>query len=155
MRKPTWEAVRDVFAVDGGLRDIYVFDTGMDDWQRMLEQLDAAGYQLRSFRDGQPTELPTNAAEEFSDRNECSRMLSVFFDGVQANSHFFSPEEIEFDLDPREIRAQEQLDAIIRFMHFLANTTEKESVLTPENGRANVVFRVRPHDSNVEYAPPG
>ena len=88
MSNPSWEAVRDEFAVDGSLRDIYVFDTSMDDWQRMLEQLVAAGYQLRSFRDGQPTGMPSNAAEVFFDRNECTRMISVFSDGLQANCHF-------------------------------------------------------------------
>lgn len=43
--------------------------------------------------------MPTAAADAFPADGEADRMLSVKFAGVQANCHFFTRDEIEFDID--------------------------------------------------------
>jgi hypothetical protein len=146
-----WDAVREEFAFDdGSWRDIYVLGTDMATWQRMLDGLRAAGYDMAYFRDLQPTELPAEAKQAFPPPDECNRLLSVRFAGVLANCHFFTPEEIEFDIDPREVKGQEQLDALLGFMHCLAEAAAKEAILTAENCPEIVILRVRPGQSAVE-----
>src|ERR1700682_724912 len=146
-----WDTVRNEFDFDGSWRDIYVFRTDMADWQRMLDAIRAAGYTLVYFRDNQPTELPGDASQAFALTGECDRLLSVWFANVQANCHFFTDEEIEFDIDPREVKGQQQLDALLGFMHCLAEAVGKETVLTAENCPEAVVFRVRPGKGTIEY----
>jgi hypothetical protein len=146
-----WETVAPEFASDGSWRDIYVFDVDLQAWQRALDALRQARYELVYHSAGAVTELPTAAADAFPAEGEADRMLSVKFAGVQANCHFFTRDEIEFDIDPREVQGQTQLDALLAFMRLLADATGKDAVLTPENCPEIVVFRRRPNQSGVEY----
>src|SRR5690349_16829342 len=127
-----WDAVRDELAFDGSLLDIFVLGTDMAGWQRMLDGLRAARYDLSYFRAGETAELPTIAEEAFPVEGECDRMLSVRFCGMLANCHFFVPGEIEFDIDPRELIGQPQLDGVFAFMRFLAESVGQDAVLCPE-----------------------
>lgn len=146
-----WDDVREEFAFDGSWRDIYVLGTDMADWQRMLDALRQADYNLAYFRNSQPSELPAEAAQAFPLPEACDRLLAVRFAGVQANCHFFTSEEIEFDIDPREVKGQEQLGALFGFMRCLAETVGKEAILTAENYPEIIIFRVRPGQSAVEH----
>lgn len=150
MASMVWEAVRDEFAFDGSWRDVYVLGTDMGDWQRMLDGLRSAGYDLVYLRDGETTDLPTHAEDAFPLEGESDRLLAVHFGGVQANCHFFTPEEIEFDIDPREVGGQAQLDALLGFMWSLATSVGREAILCPENCSEIVIFRVPP-DGAVEH----
>lgn len=151
MDEIAWETVRQEFAFDGSWRDIYVFGTTIADWQRMFDTIRSADYRLTYFRAGQPTELPTKAADAFPLPDECDRRLSVWFADVLANCHFFTVEEIEFDIDPREVKGQLELDALLRFMRCLAQATDNEVVLTAENMPEIVIFRVPPGNAAIEY----
>ena len=146
-----WNAVSDDFAFDGSWRDIYVFRTDIADWQRTLDAIQANGYTLTYFRDNQPTELPANASRAFPQPGDCDRRLSVSFAGVQVNCHFFTVDEIEFDIDPREVKGQKELDALFRFMRCVAGAVGKETVLTAENCPEVVIFRVFPGRTAIEY----
>jgi len=146
-----WDAVCDEFVFDGSWRDIYLFRTEIADWQRMLDALREAGYSMAYFRDGQSTELPHDASQAFPLPEQCDRHLSVRFADVQANCHFFTVEEIEFDIDPREVKGQRQLDALFAFMRRLAEAVSKEAVLTPENSPDTIIFRVRPGQPTIAY----
>jgi len=147
----SWEAVHREFYCDGSWRDIYVLGTNMDDWQRMLDAVRASPYQVQYFRHSKPVELPAEAAEAFPLPDECDRLLSVTFSGVLANCFFFTDDEIEFDIDPREIKGQDELDSLLEFMHRLADGVGKDAILTPENMREIVIFRVRPGGADAEW----
>jgi hypothetical protein len=150
-----WKAVRHEFVFDGSWRDIYVLGTDMAAWQRMLDGLRSAGYDLTYFRDSKPTELPATAVDAFPPLNgDYSCLLSVRFSGVLANCHFFTPKEIEFDIDPREVTGQAQLDPLLDFMRCLAASVGQDVILCPENSSHFVIFRVR-SNGVVEYSAPG
>lgn len=146
-----WETVREEFAFDGSLRDIYVLGTTIADWQRMLDAIRVTGYRLTYFRAEQPTEIPTKAEDAFPLPNQADRRLSLWFADVLANCHFFTVEEIEFDIDPREVKSQHELNALFDFMRCLAQATNKEVVLTGENMRKIVIFRVAPGNAAIDY----
>ena len=146
-----WEKVRKEFEFDGSWRDIYIFETTMSDWQRMLNAVRRVPHHVEYFRGGQPTEFPVEAIDAFPLDGECDRLLSVSFAGLLANCHFFSTEEIEFDIDPREVKGQSELDALFGFMRMLADAIGKEVVLTPENFRNAIIFRVRSGTDEVEW----
>lgn len=146
-----WDAVSGEFAFDGSWRDIYVLGTDMADWQRILDALRQADYDLAYFRENLPAELPAEAPQAFPLSGACDRLLAVRFAGVQANCHFFTPEEIEFDIDPREVQGQEQLDAVFGFMRCITDAVGKEAILTAENSPEIIIFRVRPGQSAIEH----
>jgi len=51
---------------------------------------------------------------------------------MQLNCHFFQNDDIELDLDPREVTGQAQLDALLEFMRDIGRTTSASVVLTPK-----------------------
>jgi hypothetical protein len=150
MSRLCWKAVRDVFAFDGSWRDVYVLGTDVAAWQRTLDALRAAGYDLSYFRDHQPVQLPADVTEVFPLPDESSRMLSVRFGGILANCHFFTTEAIRFDVDPREVTGPDQLNALFGFMRCLATAVSKEAVLTDEGCPQGVYFRVPPGSAGIE-----
>jgi len=141
MQGLAWGAVQEEFAFDGSWRDIYVLNTDMLAWQRMLDGLRTARYDLSYFRESKAAELPSCAEEPFPLEGECNRRLSARFCGVLANCHFFTKDEIEFDIDPREVFGQSQLDGLFGFMRCLAESVGKDAILCPENCSKIVVFR--------------
>src|SRR5689334_6636647 len=129
MDRLAWETVADEFAFDGSWRDIYILDTDMAAWQCVLDRLRQAEYDLVYYRDGEVSELPYAITDAFPAEGEAGLLLSVRFADVRANCHFFTPNEIEFDIDPREVQGQRQLEALLTFMRLLANTTHREAIL--------------------------
>ncbi len=150
-----WNQVSGEFYCDGSWRDIYVLGTGIEHWQRALDALRSSPFRMRYFRAGIECSLPSNAAEAFPEPGWVDRLLSVDLHGPIAHTHFFTETEIEFDLDPGEVGRQSELDTILQFMHMIANATERETILTPENQADIAIFRVRPNDTSVDYTPFG
>jgi hypothetical protein len=146
-----WNDVRGEFAFDGSWRDIYILNATLSDWQRMLDGLRASGFDLGYQLDGQPAEFPSSAESAFALVEEHSQLLSVRFAGILANCHFFTPNEIEFDIDPREITGQERLDSLLGFMQFLTDCVGKEVVLSSENCPESVIIRVRTAEPRIEH----
>ncbi len=146
-----WETVAHEFAFDGSWRDIYVFDTDIEAWQRVLDELRRSRCDLVFRRAGEVSELPVAAVDAFPAEGQADQMLSITFAGVLANCHFFAREEIEFDIDPRDVQGQVQLEGVFAFMRLLSDATGKDAVLTPENCREIVVFRSLPGRSEIEY----
>jgi len=150
-----WNHVGGEFYRDGSWRDIHVLETGIEHWQRALDALRSSPFRLQYFRGGVECPLPADAADAFPDPDYADRLLSVDLHGPIANTHFFTEKEIEFDLDPKQVSGQRELDSILQFMHLLAAATKREAILTPENAEHIAIFRVRPDDPNVEYTPCG
>ena len=155
MSSLAWKAVQSKFLFDGSWQDIYVLGTDVAGWQRMLDGLRSADYDLRYFRDNNPTELPARAEDAFPNEREYCPLLSVQFCGILANCHFFSFEEIEFDVDPWEVSGQAQLDALLEFMRCLAAAVGQDAILCPENLPKSVIIRVTPEGRFEHHAVSG
>jgi hypothetical protein len=78
--------------------------------------------------------------------------MSVSAGSVQLNCHFFCANEIEFDLDPREVHGQADLDALLSFMEMIAVATAKPVLMTPENMHDSPFIRVVSPET-AEYIP--
>lgn len=129
-----WERYKDAFAWDGSLRDLYVRGTNEHDWQAMLTFLRSSACALRFSVDGEPRPLPGRVADIFAlDANPLGTALSVDGDHLALMCHFFAPDEIEFDLDPRAIDSQAQYSRLLGFIRALGHAVGKAVILTPEN----------------------
>jgi hypothetical protein len=146
----TWDVVKSEFEWEGSWRDIYVLDTGYGDWQRALDAIRASNLSFTFRVRDDVRNVPTSIHDIFALGSTTALLLSVFVRGVQLNCHFFCESEIEFDLDPREMRSQCELDAVLEFMKTLAGATGKTTVMTPENVSDAPFIRVEP-SGDVEY----
>ena len=70
-----WDSYREAFECDGSLRDIYVFNTNLNDWQKFFEFLEEKGYECK-LNDRHYT-LPLVAQSLFVSPDKESNLLTV------------------------------------------------------------------------------
>jgi hypothetical protein len=133
MMDASWERVAPDFEPDGSLRDIYVQNATLADWEATF-QLIRRDYAPATYtRDGEPAALPASAAEALAERDTATVALDFDVAGVEMACHFFSPKEIEFDLPPEQVNSRERFAAVQGFLRALATTLGKSVLLSPES----------------------
>ena len=126
-----YEDLRTEFEVDGSLRDIYAFNTTLIEWNRVLDLFPRVG-RVTYFRDAEEAPLPSAAEQIFADVAH-AKLLRCDLGGPVINAHFFTPDEIELDVDPCEITTQTDLDLVLDFCARLAREIQRDLRITPEN----------------------
>ncbi len=135
-----WEDYKIEFEPDGSLRDIYIKGVDISDWQTFIDFLRSTDSDLNYFVEGEPAELPSSIAEVVVSQDH-PYLLTIGLDGVTVNCHFFIPEEIELDIDPREIDSEAKAKVVFRFMSTVGRALNKEVILTPENTEEQPIFK--------------
>jgi hypothetical protein len=127
------------------LRDAYVFGTTEDDWQRVLAALRSRRWPLAYTEDGEPTDIPSDVREIFN-RGKARAVTWQIKPSreIRVNCHFFTPDEIEFDFDPREILGQVQLDTVCEFVQMVGRAVQKAVVVCWENTPEAAIMRYEP-----------
>ena len=84
--------------------------------------------------DGEQLPMPHSVGEIF-DRSSPGRVLWAITpgSGIQINCHFFTSDEIQFDLAPTEIVGQTQLDGVVAFVRSIGRASEKPASVCYEN----------------------
>ena len=141
------------FDDDGALRDIYVPDTTIADWQAVWDILREDAEQLMFAMDGTALEPPESVSDIFARRGAHGFLASYRLGRVLLNCHFFTVEEIEFDLDPRDVDGPDDVAALAQFMAALARATAKAVILTMENSQQAVIARFDPVADRVDWQP--
>ena len=140
-----WIAAAPEFAWDGSWRDIYIRDTSLDDWQRVVDSLRDYSPPPSLLLDGVSLSIPPSIKSVLERGYDESRpVLCVKAGNISLNCHFFDVGEVEFDLDPREVSSEEDFDNLTAFMSQIADATGKPAILTHENVRDAVILRVEP-----------
>jgi len=120
-----------IFFIDGSLRDIYVFNVSLNDWQSFLE---SSHWNITLYKDGDKAELrQLGIVELFKVKKYHQILLQIEFKGVQINCFLPSEDEMEFDIKPGEIKTPLKANLVIEFMMLLSKTIGKEIILTEEN----------------------
>ncbi len=148
-----WQDYKDEFEVDGSLRDIYVLDTNVLHWQHLLAFFRSGVYKYSCTINCEQAALPLSAGEMFDAAYELRPLLSVNVGAAILNCHFFTKEEIEFDLDPSEIQSESQAEEVFAFMRQIGQILYKEVVLTPENAQDAPIFKFLPSVGQIQYIP--
>ena len=141
----TTEIVEQVFFIDGSLRDIYIIEANLNDWQTFLNWLESTEYDVDLFIDGEEVPFENcKASRLFEVKKRHMPLLSIGFKGVLINCHFFSEAEMEFDIDPKQIKGIVEAGVVIEFMKKLSSIVCKESILTMENSPEYPLVTVKP-----------
>jgi hypothetical protein len=150
-----WDDVKDLFDPDrmGSLPDLWVPDTSVHDWQSLFELVVERGWGHRYTDDGAVVPLPP--ARTALSRSGWSEPRVWPRDGVLATFRLYAPDEIDFDVDLRELQGQERLDILCHFITAIGRCLGKPVLMEPENSRGHPVlgFDVRA-DRVVRLAEP-
>lgn len=149
-----WQYVSADFEPDGALKDIYISNATLDDWQAVIDAL-KSGMPALDFRVGnEAAELPSDVSMIFlTGPNDLRSTLRVPMGKATLNCHFFSDDEVEFDLDPRDMNA-DLLPLLLDFLTLLGNATNKSVLLTMENMPEAEIMRFEPSSGKVVFSRP-
>ena len=137
-RTLTLDDCRQAFVADGSLRDLYVIPASLGDWHRFM---DFTACFPREFEvDGVASEVPDRIEPALNDSQHAYLMRLRLAD-LSVHCHFFTPDEIELDLDPAEITTQHAFAALMDFMQGLGKALGKDVILTHENSSQHVLLR--------------
>ncbi len=107
------------------------------------------GFEFRL--DGETASLPGDIADVFAMRTQKNPTLTVKLGTVTAAFHFFTEEVIECDIDPREVKSQIELDAVLAFLKRIGDALAKPVLLTPENRSESEFVRYEPTSQKFKY----
>jgi hypothetical protein len=130
-----WDDVEEWFDPEsnGVLPDVLVSDTTVADWQAVVDLVRSAGLAYEYAVDGRVVRIPHRVEDMLSMRDEAGVTLKVWpVPGVLAIFRPYSAEQIDFDVDLRELQGQRRLDVLCRFMRTIGRRLGKPVVMTPE-----------------------
>ena len=138
-----WKDIKWIFEPDGSLRDIYVQDVTLSDWETLIDFLNL-NYDIKFGEDEQnqiDKEYMTKYLKDETGDME-SKSLKIDFNEVNFHCYFFLPDQIEFDIDPREIKTINDFESIEKFMVSISKSLKNQVTLTEENSPEFPLFKI-------------
>jgi len=131
-----WQELRDkVYYQDGSLRDIYIQDATQNDWKLWIEFVNTHYRVSFLIYEGSiSTEIIDfdKVLEFWSGSLDSSISATVYVGDIVVKSYFFSKEEIENDITPKEITSLEDHNSLIDYLKGVSKALNKRVILTPE-----------------------
>lgn len=129
-----WENVRSDFEPDGGLRDIYVRNANAQVWCAFLSKLAVGPFQFRTSHGVVAIKLVSSFGEALRLSASDPVLLQIQLKtGLLLNCHFFCEDEIELDVDPRQVTDGVEFADLLEFVQWLANAVGERVIVTYEN----------------------
>ena len=139
-----WAEVASQFAEDSSLRDIYILDTTVDDWQTVLDALRELDPSPVFSLNHEPSELPERAGDLLAKSADFGGLLKVNVGGMVIHCHPNGPDTIEFDILRSDVDGPDRLNVLAGFMERLANVTQKVVTLAHDGAPEAVIGRAFP-----------
>ncbi|MEU1890435.1 hypothetical protein [Streptomyces pristinaespiralis] len=130
-----WDEVKCFFDPDlmGSLPDVRVPGASVEDWQAILDLVAERGWECQ-YSEGE-TEVPLPRAEVVLSRAadaECPSLRVRPTAEVLAIFRFHADDEVDFDVDLRELQGQERLDVFCDFLRAIGRRLGKPVLMDPE-----------------------
>ncbi|MEV6053168.1 hypothetical protein [Streptomyces sp. NPDC052107] len=135
MRDLRWEDVSGWFDCEemGALPDLRVPGTSAEDWQALLGLVVANGRRHEYLEGAAVRPLPRAAHVLGRPLGaECPQLRVWPVPGMLAVSRFLGAEEVDFDVDLREIQGQERLDLFCGFLRSVGRHLRRPVLMDPE-----------------------
>jgi hypothetical protein len=142
MELTDWHKIKEqVYYWDGSLRDIYVLGTTQDDWSKWIGLINQK-YPVE-FYNGQTeqSEATINmnvVFDYFNGKTDLLNSATVTLGNIIIKCHFFTEQEIENDIDPREVDTIEDHHRLVSYLVDISKVLNKTVVLTAENEQETV-----------------
>ncbi|WKK24392.1 hypothetical protein QZH56_01645 [Streptomyces olivoreticuli] len=121
--------------------DVRVPDCSVEDWQAVLDLVEARGWKCQ-YSEGE-TVLPLPRAETVLSRPadaECPNLRVWPTPFALAIFRFLDDEVIDFDVDLRELQGQERLDVFCGFLREIGRLLGKPVLMDPESDYGHPVL---------------
>lgn len=133
-----WDEVENFFDADlmGALPDVFVRDTSAEDWQAVFDLVEARGWEWEFVAQG-GTEPSLLTATDVLARPHDAELVELKVwpvPGMLAIFRPFSAEEIDFDIDLRELQGQDGVDTLCGFLGDIGRKLGKPVLMTSEGG---------------------
>lgn len=132
-----WKNIDWIFEKDGALRDIYVQNATILDWEKVVDLLNSE-YKLTFgvYKDNLTDKIDfgymkTMFADETGELE--TKSATIDLSGIVVKCFFFLENQIEFDINPTEIKTELDFNKIIDFMKSISSKLEKQITLCGEN----------------------
>ena len=132
-----WKNIKWIFEKDGALRDIYVQNSTITDWEKVVDLLNSKykltfGVYEENLTDKIDFEfVKTMFADETGELE--TKSATIDLKGVVVKCYFFLENQIEFDINPTEIKTKTEFNKITDFMKSISSKLEKQITLCGEN----------------------
>ncbi|MFB7270760.1 hypothetical protein [Streptomyces sp. NPDC056244] len=138
-----WDDVKCFFDPDlmGSLPDVRVPGVSVEDWQAVLDLVAERGWQCQ-YSEGE-TVLPLLRAEVVLSRPvdaECPNLRVWLAADVLAIFRFHADDEVDFDVDLRELQGQDRLDVFCGLLREIGRRLGKPVLMDPEGGHGHPVL---------------
>lgn len=138
-----WNDIKWIFEPDGSLRDIYVQDVTLFDWNILIDFLNL-NYHIRFGEDESDQIDKEYVLKYFTDETGEmeSKALKIDIAGINIHCYFFLPDQIEFDIDPKKIATVRDFEIIENFMFSVSKVLKNQVTLTEENLPEFPLFKI-------------
>ncbi|MFH8894474.1 hypothetical protein [Streptomyces sp. NPDC017949] len=138
-----WDDVKCFFDPDlmGSLPDVRVPNTSVEDWQAVLDLVAEKGWKCQ-YSEGE-TVLPVPRADVVLSRPadaECPNLRVWPAAEVLAIFRFHSTDDVDFDVDLRELQGQGRLDSFCDFLREIGRRLGKPVLMDPEGDYGHPVL---------------
>lgn len=140
-----WSKLKEtVYHFEGAWLDLYVLDTDRSDWQKWIEYINRR-YSI-TFMSGEEKIIKGQIEYEsvlkyWDGDSDYLRGATFSISGIDMNCHFFTEQEIENDVDPRNIKNVEDHRALMSYMIKVSKLLNKPMIITPENISSIVLIK--------------
>jgi hypothetical protein len=123
----------DVALVDGSLRDIYILNASVQDWDSILRLARASSQWHATFSaGGLDLPVPLDHAQVKALPQEAGAMLVWDICGLDLNCHFFDESQIEFDLHPAKLN-ETNFASLQDWLRLVGKSLRRDVLITAEN----------------------
>jgi len=147
-----WDDVSEWFDLEsnGVLPDVHVPDTTVADWQAVVDLVRSKGWAYEYAVDGRVVRVPHHVEDMLSLRHEAGVTLKVWpAPDVLAIFRPYAVEQIDFDVDLRELQGQRGLDVLCGLMRAIGRRLGKPVVMTAEGFDAVPIIGYDADDDRV------
>jgi hypothetical protein len=145
-----WTIIEElVYYRDGSLRDIYVLDTTIEDWEKWIDLVNAK-YTVE-FYNGQTEQIETALNKELVldyliCRKDYAYHATIKLENIDVKVYFFHAAEIENDITPVQLNTVESHNRLVGYLLDISNKLQKPVFLTAENSPNIIHIKV---DRNI------
>jgi len=123
--KIDWNKIKWIFKPDGTLRDIYIQEVSLSDWNNLIDLINEK-YTVKYK--GKKKIAKQEVIEYLMDETgEVEfKTVSIELEKIKLNCHFFLEDEIEFDIHPKQINSLEDFEFLEKFMNDVSKSLDNQ-----------------------------
>jgi hypothetical protein len=137
-----WNEIKAELEPDGSLRDIYVLDTNISIWEKLLTEITLSKYVFKFTHGEIQLDIPSCFSSIKTLQESNPTTLTILVNHIKINCHFFVESEIEMDICPSEVNSEDNFNSLIEFLKWLSKVSNSNVVLTHENSEDHVILTV-------------